>query len=281
MSPRSIRRAAERKALKLARKAERALQNGIPGPHSNNSAYHNEDFAAPSRSVSFAQTTANRANAQFSTGPKTTEGKAHSSLNALKTGLTGRTVLLPSDDVAAYQSHINRFLAEFNPSGDKESDLVLRLADVSWRLLRIPVLESSLLALGRIRFQDLFEDHPPELRASLIDAHTLIEFRKDFNNLSIQESRLLRQFEKIRAEVRDAQSRRRAAETEAPAKSPAPSQPSAEIGFEFSSVPPQAQTVAWANLNFYSDSQSSLACEPACLPNPQYALAEPDLCSIP
>ena len=48
------------------------------------------------------QLAANQANSQLSTGPKTPEGKATSSLNAVKTGLTGRTVLLPGDDAAAY-----------------------------------------------------------------------------------------------------------------------------------------------------------------------------------
>ena len=57
-----------------------------------------------------AQIKANRANAQNSSGPKSPEGKAKSSLNAVKTGLTGRTVLLPGDDAAAYdlfRGHIN------------------------------------------------------------------------------------------------------------------------------------------------------------------------------
>ena len=45
-----------------------------------------------------AQVTANRANSLLSTGPKTEAGKARSATNALKTGLTGRTVLLPGDD---------------------------------------------------------------------------------------------------------------------------------------------------------------------------------------
>ena len=45
-----------------------------------------------------AQVHANRANAQLSTGPSSASGKAKSSLNAVKTGLTGRTVLLPGDD---------------------------------------------------------------------------------------------------------------------------------------------------------------------------------------
>jgi hypothetical protein len=39
-------------------------------------------------------------NAQLSTGPRSAEGKAVS-MNAVKTGLTGRTVLLPSDDAEA------------------------------------------------------------------------------------------------------------------------------------------------------------------------------------
>ncbi|MDQ2776281.1 MAG: hypothetical protein M3Y57_15390, partial [Acidobacteriota bacterium] len=50
-------------------------------------------------------TAANRRNCQLSTGPTSETGKANSSLNALKTGLTGRTVLLPAEDAAAYAAH--------------------------------------------------------------------------------------------------------------------------------------------------------------------------------
>jgi len=49
---------------------------------------------------SAAQIAANKNNAQQSTGPVSAAGKAKSSLNAVKTGLTGRTVLLPGDDAA-------------------------------------------------------------------------------------------------------------------------------------------------------------------------------------
>ena len=58
---------------------------------------------------------ANRANAQLSCGPKTPEGKAKSSLNAVKTGLTGRTVLLPSEDAEDYETHLLQYLEEFAP----------------------------------------------------------------------------------------------------------------------------------------------------------------------
>jgi len=54
------------------------------------------------------QIEANRANSLLSTGPTSSAGKAKVAHNAVKTGLTGRTVLLPSDDVAAYQAHVER-----------------------------------------------------------------------------------------------------------------------------------------------------------------------------
>ena len=66
-----------------------------------------------------AQIAANRANSQLSTGPTSAAGKTKSSLSAVKTGLTGATVLLPSDDVAAYERHIASSFAEWNPATDR------------------------------------------------------------------------------------------------------------------------------------------------------------------
>jgi hypothetical protein len=67
---------------------------------------------------------ANRANALLSTGPTTSEGKAKSSLNAVKTGLTGRTALLTSEDAALYETHVERFREELQPVGERETQLV-------------------------------------------------------------------------------------------------------------------------------------------------------------
>ncbi len=60
----------------------------------------------------------NRRNASSSTGPRTEEGKSVSSKNALKTGLTGRTVLLPSDDAGCIRTeHVHAYFDEYKPKG--------------------------------------------------------------------------------------------------------------------------------------------------------------------
>lgn len=156
-----------------------------------------------------AQIAANRANAQLSTGPTSETGKAKSSLNAVKTGLTGRTVLLPGDDAAAYQTHIDRIFAQWEPSDDNERSLTQTLSDTEWRLLRIPTLEAGIYALGRLEFKEKFSEEPESVRASLIDAHTFLTYRKDLNNLSVQEGRLLRMREKTVGALKEMQQERR------------------------------------------------------------------------
>jgi hypothetical protein len=106
--------------------------------------------APESHAISEAKRLANAADAQLSTGPTSPEGKAKSSLNALKTGLTGRTVLLPTEDAVAYQQHVSDE-KELRPAGQRECDLVQSIADASWRLQRIPALESAIYAQGGIQ----------------------------------------------------------------------------------------------------------------------------------
>ena len=146
--------------------------------------------------VSTNRADANRANAQLSTGPVSEAGKAKSSLNALKTGLTGRTVLLPSEDAEAYAQHLARFEKQWSPASDAERDLVQSLADTEWRLLRIPTLELGIYALGRLEFADTFAGEDSAVRPALIDAHIFRSYRRDLSNLSLQEGRLRRQREK-------------------------------------------------------------------------------------
>lgn len=150
-----------------------------------------------------AQVVANRANAQLSTGPTSDAGKAKSSLNAVKTGLTGATVLLPSDDVAAYERLVASSFDEWKPETDREKALVQSIADTQWRLLRIPSLESGIYALGRLQYAEKFADQPEAIRATLLDAFIFQACQRDLRNLGIQESRLRRQREKDLAELKE------------------------------------------------------------------------------
>jgi hypothetical protein len=88
--------------------------------------------------------TINRANSQYSTGPRTEAGKQRSSQNALRHGLTARTAVLASEDQAAYEQHCRKFENEYRPATATETQLVQELADTSWRLNRIPLLEAEL-----------------------------------------------------------------------------------------------------------------------------------------
>lgn len=253
MTPRSIRRAQERKARKeMERKARKQMERKFTQAALNSGKAAFEETAdleySEETSISPAQLTANRANAQLSTGPTSPEGKAKASLNAVKSGLTGRTVLLVGDDAAEYDRRLRAFAEEYAPVGQREADLVQSIADSWWRLQRIPNLENALFAQGYVEFADAFEDHDPALRLGLIQAQAFLKYEKQIRNLNLQESRLFRRYEKDRAELRELQQLRRNREMEAletahlqhhpAATDAAPVEPLSN-GFEFSTVESQ------------------------------------------
>jgi hypothetical protein len=155
-----------------------------------------------------AQAAASRINGAQSHGPTSESGKATSSKNALKTGLTGHTVLLPSDDAALYDSHIHSYRVQYQPKGDEELALVQSLADTEWRLQRIPTLEMGIFALGRLEFADLFPEEDDAVRRQLIEVKIFLHYKRDLSNLSLQESRLRRQREKDEAKLNHVQALR-------------------------------------------------------------------------
>ena len=112
--------------------------------------------------VSEAQMNANRANAQHSSGPRSETGKATSSKNALKTGLTGATVLLPSDDAIIYQAFVESIYQQYTPATDQENRLTQLIADTEWRIHRIAPLEAGIFAVARLEQHDWFLAEEPD-----------------------------------------------------------------------------------------------------------------------
>jgi hypothetical protein len=151
----------------------------------------------------------NRANSQHSTGPKTEAGKKQSSLNALRHGLTGQIVVMPNEDLQAYQLHLESFTGEYNPKGVTEANLVQVLADTFWRLNRVAALETNLLSLGIAHDAGPIIDAPQQIQDALSIVSALESQSKALSNLSMHGQRLSRQFERIVTQLRDLQKIRR------------------------------------------------------------------------
>jgi len=83
-----------------------------------------------------AQIQANRLNARKSTGPRTEEGKAVVSQNALKHGLCAEKAVIAGEDVGAYEFYRDELLGELTPAGAVEAVLAERVVCLSWRLRR-------------------------------------------------------------------------------------------------------------------------------------------------
>jgi hypothetical protein len=144
----------------------------------------------------------NRANARHSTGPRTDSGKQRSSLNALRHGLTAASAVLPSEDRAAYDAHRRGFFDEYQPATPTETQLVQELADTSWRLNRIPLLEAQVLEVEALARAAAPLPLDQEITFDIVDAHRLLA------NLGIQGQRLSRQFQKSLDKLRDIQADR-------------------------------------------------------------------------
>ena len=127
---------------------------------------------ATAAAVEIDRAEVNRANAQHSTGPRTEAGKQRSSQNALRHGLTARSAVLPSEDPAAYQQHLRQFMDEYQPATATETQMVQQLADTSWRINRIPMLEADILA--RVEPPDSPTPSPEPPAFDIVDAHRLL-----------------------------------------------------------------------------------------------------------
>lgn len=87
-----------------------------------------------------------RRNGARSKGPRTAEGKARSSKNALKHGLrASRHVVLADEDADAYAELEAALIEELAPEGALQARLVQRIAAAEWRLERAERMECQLL----------------------------------------------------------------------------------------------------------------------------------------
>jgi hypothetical protein len=192
MTPRSIRRLAERRANKLARKG---------APQSPLAPSQEPEIEAPETSIEALPT-----HPELAIIPA---AEANLYLRPITSTLTGQVTLLSTADAAPYAQLLSNYENELQPVGLQESNLVQMLAETTWRMRRSVALESAIFAKGRIEFAKQFAEHNPGIRESLIDVHTFLTYEKQIKGLQLQEARLSRRAGKITAELRILQQERR------------------------------------------------------------------------
>src|SRR5579872_580405 len=142
------------------------------------------------------RTAINRENAQHSTGPKTEAGKRRSSLNALRHGLTGQVVVMPYEDLKAYEVFAQGFHKRFEPADPVETHLVQTLADDAWRLHRAKAMENNLYALGLHEKAHTIATGNQQVRDALAIASSLGDHTQALATLSLHQNRIARSFER-------------------------------------------------------------------------------------
>ena len=161
------------------------------------------------------QIVANRANAQFSSGPRTPEGRERVSRNAVSHRLFAQNPILPHEDPAAYDALHQRFKEDRKPKGAIEEELVQTLASLQWRLNRCELIEAGIL-------QD-------ESLSPMEQLEALAKY-------SLYEGRLRRSFQSTLKQLCQMQSDRiKSEKPELSKESQIPFNP-AEIGFDFSTA---------------------------------------------
>ena len=91
-----------------------------------------------------AQITANRANAQKSTGPRSAEGKSASRFNALKHGIDAASVVIPGEDPAEYAALAADYRRDFRPQSPSEIFHVDTMLRADWLKRRLQLVEADL-----------------------------------------------------------------------------------------------------------------------------------------
>ncbi len=153
-------------------------------------------------------------NQSKSTGPRTPEGKERSSHNALRHGLTGRIVVLPSEDMSVYQAFCKELMADLAPETPVERQYAQTFCDTQWRLNRARSIEDGMLSLGHFEGATVPGVDQPEIQAALTAAKVFRQDSKSFMNLTLYEQRLQRTQKEALRQLQELQAKRKAAEAE-------------------------------------------------------------------
>jgi hypothetical protein len=125
------------------------------------------------------QTEANRLNARKSTGPRTSEGKARSSMNALRSGIDADSQLIPGEWSGDLQRIRTEYYDRYHPVTPAQRMFVDTLIDNEWLLRRLRKVEASLWTQSIPKSVPLTAAMMSEAYCQLTDQFTRLQRRID------------------------------------------------------------------------------------------------------
>jgi len=138
--------------------------------------------------ASEAQIAANRRNAQLSTGPSSSAGRAVSRFNNLKTGIYAKVTVIPGEDASELEQLISDYHLQFQPANPEQRYLVDSLVHDEWLLRRYRKVEASLwqFALQNAETQSPGEAYAGQLKVFNSLHRRIASVERSLNNTLCQ-----------------------------------------------------------------------------------------------
>jgi hypothetical protein len=144
------------------------------------------------------QIEANRLNAQKSTGPRSVEGKARSSQNALKSGIDAESLIIHGEDRAALEALTQEYVDRFHPTTPEQRHFVDILIRDDWQLRRLAKVDTQIWERELISPLK-YEENAPHGRAYASGSTTFFRLQRRMDSLERSYQRALRELQRLEA----------------------------------------------------------------------------------
>ena len=182
--------------------------------------------------ASIKQIEANRRNAQKSTGPTSVTGKAASSMNALKSGIHAKSLILPSEKLADLEQLIADYYQRHDPDTPEARFYLDEVIHCEWLLRRYRAAEAEMWQHDLENLYGEKPEHPlGKCAISRSTPFSKLQYRVDATRRAYQRS--LKALKELKAEAVPTPVAAPLDPHEAPpeAVNPSPQNTSPQIGF--------------------------------------------------
>jgi hypothetical protein len=150
---------------------------------------------------SLRQTEANRRNAQKSTGPRSAEGKAASSQNAVRSGIDAKSQILPGESSDALESLTAEYYGRYRPATPEARHLVDTLISNQWLLRRFRRIEVQILKHEMESAGSFLDQKNPIGHAYMRSDRSLDRLQRRINAAERNYHRALKELQALPAEI--------------------------------------------------------------------------------